>query len=270
VLIIGSGQWANKLLERYSTLTDLNISQISFQQSLLLTTRNLVDNDLCVLASRPQNNFQLLLSHNDPKANYLVEKPLVFDQESRNYFSTKPSKARILVNYQYSSTSAWSHFIETFTREMSNPISVSISNLGPATRDYISPALDYGSHVLALAIEFRSILGIVEQGFEFVDYQGDQSWQEIKLLLDKVELKLEYGFHKERISKIELKSKSQHKIFYFSGKHRNFRPEPILTGLKEPILQTLEGALYPATKYYIHTIQESVEIFDIYQRVINS
>jgi hypothetical protein len=270
VLIVGSGKWANTLLERYGTLKNLEVCQISFHQSLSLTKKDILQNDLCVLASRPQNNFELLLKNDYPEASFLVEKPLVYDEKSKSHFSLERPKARISVNYQYSSTSAWSQFIEICKEEVSIPISISISNLGPAKRDYISPALDYGSHVLALAIELRSILEISSHGFKITEHQGDDSRQTVGALLNEIELNLEFGLHGQRVNRIELRTEKRFMTFDLNTKNENLATEPTQVGAIEPILKRLENALNYSSKNYQHGIQESIEIFDIYQRVINS
>lgn len=270
VLIVGSGKWASTLTERYRTLIDLDVNQISFQQSLLFAKGSLPPSDLFVLASRPQKNFEFLLKHEDSKANFLVEKPLVFDEGSRVFFSTSPPKARISVNYQYSSTPGWSEFAEICKSNLEDITSISISNLGPVARSYLSPALDYGSHVLALAIELRSILEINQQDFQIVDCQGDEFRQEIKIVLKKIELNLKYGFHEMRENRIQLRIRNQDTVFDLNAKKSNSIAGNTKIGLREPILRTLESALNLANKKPIQGVQESIEIFDIYKKVINS
>lgn len=270
VLIIGSGKWANTLTERYRTLANINVSQISFQQSLLFAKGSLPPNDLFVLASRPQNNFEFLLKHENSKANFLVEKPLVFDERSRTFFSTRPPTARISVNYQYSSTPGWTEFVEICKSHLEDITAISISNLGPVARSYLSPALDYGSHVLALAIELRSILEMNYQDFQIVDCQGDELRQEIKIVLNKIELYLEFGTHEVRANRIQLRLRNHETVFDLNAKKGKSITGNTEVGSREPILRTLQSALNLANKKPIQGVQESIEIFDIYKKAINS
>ena len=171
---------------------------------------------------------------------------------------------------KYADTPGWSDFVEICKSDLEDITSISISNLGPVARSYLSPALDYGSHVLALAIELRSILEINHQDFQIVDCRGDELRQEIKIVLNKIELNLEFGSDKIRANRVQLRIRNHDTVFDLSAKKSNSITGNTEVGWREPILRTLEGALNLADKKPTQGVPESIEIFDIYKKAINS
>lgn len=269
VLVVGSGAWSETLAERYNHVEELEVSRVSYSAASRLDYRLLPRNDLYVLASRPANNFEFIKKYIDSEMNLLVEKPLIYDTESFNYFHSANVALRIKSNYQYLETPEWIKVAEECGNKNSKDLIVKITNLGPKRRTYLSPSLDYGSHVLSMVIDLKSKLIDSNANLEILESIGNVNAYRVKLKMSNIRLDLNYGVSSERTNSIVLGNSQCDSIFDLSGSRNYSNNLMQLRDVEEPILKTLRNSITQELISVHPDISRDLEIYELHQQIIS-
>lgn len=266
VLIVGSGAWSDILAQRYKNVQDVAVTKIGYRETTKLDFRLLPRKDLYVLASRPENNFTFVKKYDNTDMNFLIEKPLVFNEQTYQYFNNLDSSAKIRTNYQYLETNEWTRIIEACSTHVLDDVTISIANLGPKRRDYLSPALDYGSHVLSMVHDLR----LHQQqsiNLEILESTGNDNRYKVKLRLLNIYLNLDYGTNIERINTLSLRS-AQSEINYNLSAEKNYSSNTkMLLAMDEPIIKTLARSLVPNLDSPHQGTTRDLDIYGLHQKI---
>ena len=266
VLIVGSGAWSDILVQRYKNVQEVAVTKIGYRESTKLDFRLLAPKDLYVLASRPENNFKFVKKYDNTDMNFLVEKPLVFNEETYQYFNNLNSSPKIRTNYQYLETNEWTRIMEACSTHVLDDVIISITNLGPKRRDYLSPALDYGSHVLSMVHDLRSRQQR-SVNLEILESTGNDNGYKVKLRLLNISLNLDYGTSINRVNTLSLRSAQSEINYDLSADKDNSSNTKVLLAMDEPIIKTLARSLVPNLDSPHQGTARDLDIFSLHQEI---
>ena len=266
VLIVGSGAWSDILVQRYKNVQEVAVTKIGYRETAKLDFRLLPKKDLYVLASRPENNFSFVKKYGNTDMNFLIEKPLVFNDATYQYFNNSNPSAKIRTNYQYLETNDWTRIMEACSKHVLDEVCVSITNLGPKRRGYLSPALDYGSHVLSMVHDLRSRQQS-PVNLEILESTGNDDGYKVKLRLLNINLTLDYGNNVKRINTVSLRT-TQSELNYDLSAEKDYPSNTkMLLAMDEPIIKTLAKSLVPNLDSPHQGTARDLEIYSLHQKI---
>jgi hypothetical protein len=147
-------------------------------------------------------------------------------------------------------------------------VEISITNLGPKKRDYLSPALDYGSHVLSMVHDLRSLQ---QPSFtpEILESAGNDERYKVKLRLSNLRLNLDYGTNSSRVNTVSWRSAQSELNFDLSAKKNYSNNVETLLAADEPVLKTLAKSLLPNLDIGYQGLGRDLDIYGLHRGIVS-
>jgi hypothetical protein len=240
VLVVGLGGWATKVAKRLEELFSFEVRQLSARS--LLINQVILEGDpkfhMLVSATRPEIQEQIILQCLDLSNHIWLEKPVSKTYEgAQRLFSLIDGKDSInsLVNFSWMFSEIWNKF-KSYEMDFDSVREIEVSrNAYEETHSYMSAREDYGSHDIALLIDW-----ITSMSGNAVDFrQQDFGANHFYTVLNNVPVKWKIEFNsqgKRMIWNITWKSSEKTVIDFYNNVilHRGERISvPISDNIRE-------------------------------------